>query len=267
MDFDPIDGSPVVASSFDSHSCREGGGAAAEFVATLRARYREGPPLRIDERLATVLAGNTDGGRCRRRSSNRLVRATVAGAGTITFVAALAGANALPAAAQGVVARVAEVVGISLPSATQEHVGTAIPNPVSSPAGDSGRSTSFSRSGVPEVGETSRSNTTGNESSAETNERLADVTTPSDTIGPDDPPAAATPSEALGADEHPGAVQGPVGQGPGVGDGPGAGQGANEGQDPGQGAGSGHDTGSGNGDRNANGPPVHPETTVQRGPS
>ena len=214
-----------------------------------------------------MLAGNTNGLRCRRRSSNRLVRATVACAGTITFVAALAGTNALPAAAQDVVARVAEVVGISLPSGTQEHVDTAVPNDVSSPAGDSGRSISLPRSRVPETSETSGSNTTANAPTAETNEHPADVATPSDTNGPGDPPAAATPPEGPAAGEHPGAGQGPVGQGPGVGNRPDADQGAHEGQGSGQGAGSGHDTESGNGNGNGNRPSVHPEPNVERGPT
>jgi len=264
MDIDPIDGSSAVASSIDSHSSREVEGAAAEFVTRLRARYRDGHPLRVNDQLATLLAGSTDNRRCRRRPSRRLAGSAAACAGAFTLIAALAGADALPAAAQDVVARVAESVGITLPSTTNEHVDDDVPRDVGSPAVDAARSTSLPQLERPGTTTASGGDPNGNGTSAGTGVHPADdLTTPGETAAPGDAPDV-TPGQGQGTSPAPG-------QGQGQGTSPAPGQGQSQGTSPagGQGAGPGQGVGhsQGRGADNADGTRAHPENDVERGPS
>src|SRR5215204_729039 len=110
MDWDPIrtssaaDLSLVVAHSDDES------GSVAEFVIDLAARHRGGAPLRVDSELAELLTVGRDVPRPQR--SAPFVRRLAAAALPVVTLVGLASANALPAAAQGIVARAASTVGI-----------------------------------------------------------------------------------------------------------------------------------------------------------
>jgi hypothetical protein len=94
--------------------------ATAVFIETLAERYRNGAPMRVDTPLAEFLVASEPLGTPGKRRARHRVAALALLASSIALLGAF---GALPAGAQSALARVSDVLGISLPAPAEHAPG------------------------------------------------------------------------------------------------------------------------------------------------